>query len=454
MGWGKLTAFKDIFPSEIWPISAIAFLGIMHSIRKKIINTLPLIWTTFVLIIAFFSLGGGRLWNARLLPFLFFSIYLWAAYGLFSLLSVIVYILKVYFAVPTSFTRQFFAVIVAAIVGTVIIFSSSKAMPWIEWSYSGYEAKPDWSQYKQINDFIDNLPPGRVMNEHDNERIGEFGTPRAFELIPYWTDKPVMEGLLVEGSFTSPYHFVNQAELSPKPGSGMSGIDFPSLNISRGITHLQLMNVRYFIASSPEVVSQVSNDLRARLLTKIGDFSIFEIRGDYMYVEVMKNLPVRVRTDDWRSTIILWYLNEIDLSVPIIWDRGEAAIKEFKLIDDENVTNPPFDPINVKGGVISEEIEDERITFETNAIGYPHIIKVSYFPNWWAQGADGPFVVSPSFMMVIPRQQKVTLTYLPTTSDIAGDVITGIGWLIILAFLIINIYKSVTERKINLVERK
>ena len=447
MGWRKLTTLKDIFPKEIWPVAAIAFFGIIHSFRKKVINTLPLFWTTDILAFVFFFLGDGRLWNARLLPFLFFSIYLWAAYGLFSLLSVIVYILKVYFAVPTGFTRQFFAVIVAAIVGIAIVISSPRAMSWIEWNYSGYEAKSGWSEYKQINDFIDDLPAGRVMNEHDNERIGNFGTPRAFELIPYWTDKPAMEGLLVEGSFTSPYHFINQAELSPKPGSGIFGVDFPGLNIPLGITHLQLMNVRYFIASSPEVVDQVRSDPRTKLLTQIGDFSIFEIRGDYRYVEVAKNLPVRVRTDDWRSTIVPWYLNETDLSVHVIWDRGEAALEEFTLIDAENVINPPFVPANQAGSVISEKIENERITFETTAIGYPHIIKVSYFPNWQAQGADGPFVISPSFMMVIPRQREVTLIYESTNSDIIGLILTIIGWIAVFAVLILNLVRVFSSNR-------
>jgi hypothetical protein len=447
MGWQKLTALKDIFPSEIWPYAAIAIFGIIYSFRKKVLNTLPLFWSTFILVIVFFSLEDGRLWNARLLPFIFFSIFLWAAYGLFSLSSVIVYILKVYFAVPTGFTRRFIGIIVAAIVGIVLIFSSPMVMSWIRWNYSGYETKPDWPQYKQINDYIGKLPEGRFMFEHDNDRIGKFGTPRAFELIPYWTDKPVMEGLLVEGSFTSPYHFINQAELSPKPGSGISGIDFPALNIPLGITHLQLMNVRYFMASSPEVVDPVSSDPRAKLLTKIGDFSIFEISGNYKYVEVVKNLPVRVSTNDWRSTIIPWYLNESDLSVPVIWDRGEIAITQFKSVNAENVTNPTVEPVKVAGGIISEKIENEKITFETTAIGYPHIIKVSYFPNWRVQGADGPFLISPSFMMVIPRQKDVTLTYGPTASNIAGDIITGIGWLVILALLILNIYKSIAGRR-------
>jgi hypothetical protein len=447
MWWTKLQNFNDIFPSEIRPVTAIAVIGMIYSFRKKDIRARPLFWNTLILIIAFFSLSGGLIWNARILPFLFFSIYLWAAYGLFSLSDIVTFLFKDLFAIPANISRRFFATIIAATVAVAIIFSNPTAASWIRWNYEGFEAKPDWPQYKQINEYINKLPPGRVMNEEDNNKIDKFGTPRAFELIPYWTNKPAMEGLLVEGSFTSLYHFINQAEISPEPASGISGVNFPSLNISRGITHLQLMNVRYLIVSSPDVAKEVANDQRTKILTKIGDYSIFEISGSNRYVEVMKNWPVRVTTDDWRTTILLWYLNESDLQVPIIWDRGERAIKEFNIIDTLRITDPPTNPIDPKGDVIKETINNQQITFETTAIGYPHLIKVSYFPNWHAEGADGPFVVSPSFMMVIPRQRKVTLTYLPTTSDIVGSIITIFGWLLMIALLIINSIKTIVYHK-------
>ena len=38
-------------------------------------------------------------------------------------------------------------------------------------------------------------------------------------LLPYWTNGCIdsMEGLLFESSTTTPYHFINQAELSAAP---------------------------------------------------------------------------------------------------------------------------------------------------------------------------------------------------------------------------------------------
>ncbi len=56
-------------------------------------------------------------------------------------------------------------------------------------------------------------------------------------------------------------------------------------------------------------------------------------------------------------------------------------------------------------------LEDHRISFDTTAVGVPHLVKVSFFPNWKVSGADGPFRSAPAFMVVIPTQQHVELNF-------------------------------------------
>jgi len=65
-----------------------------------------------------------------------------------------------------------------------------------------------------------------------------------------------------------------------------------------------------------------------------------------------------------------------------------------------------------------------RIRFNTNKVGVPHLIKVSYFPNWEVQGAEGVYPVSPHLMLVIPREKEVVLTYGRSFWDYVGVVIT------------------------------
>ena len=56
-------------------------------------------------------------------------------------------------------------------------------------------------------------------------------------------------------------------------------------------------------------------------------------------------------------------------------------------------------------------IDNEQITFRTNKVNYPHLIKVSYFPNWQIKEGYGPYRVSPSFIAVVPTSSDVKLVF-------------------------------------------
>ena len=66
-------------------------------------------------------------------------------------------------------------------------------------------------------------------------------------------------------------------------------------------------------------------------------------------------------------------------------------------------------------------------------VGVPVVVKTSYFPNWKAHGARGPWRLAPNLMVVIPTSRDVRLTYGETTGDRAGRVLTLAGVLGIVA---------------------
>jgi hypothetical protein len=39
------------------------------------------------------------------------------------------------------------------------------------------------------------------------------------------------------------------------------------------------------------------------------------------------------------------------------------------------------------------------------------MVRVSYFPNWVAEGARGPYHAAPSLMVVVPEQEQVVLEF-------------------------------------------
>jgi hypothetical protein len=84
-------------------------------------------------------------------------------------------------------------------------------------------------------------------------------------------------------------------------------------------------------------------------------------------------------------------------------------------------------------------LEEDQVSFRTNAIGVPHLVKVSYFPNWQVKGAEGPYHAGPSFMIVVPTANEVTLTF-------GNTLVENLGWLLTLAGVVAALLLIVRNR--------
>ena len=56
-----------------------------------------------------------------------------------------------------------------------------------------------------------------------------------------------MEGVYYESSATTPYHFLIQTELSSQPSFAHRGLPYLGFDIDRGVEHLRLLGVRYYL---------------------------------------------------------------------------------------------------------------------------------------------------------------------------------------------------------------
>jgi uncharacterized membrane protein len=70
-------------------------------------------------------------------------------------------------------------------------------------------------------------------------------------------------------------------------------------------------------------------------------------------------------------------------------------------------------------------VEQNSVSFSVDQVGVPVLVRVSYFPNWSVDGAEGVYRVAPNSMVVVPTSHDVVLTYGRTWLD----------WLTILASL-------------------
>jgi hypothetical protein len=94
----------------------------------------------------------------------------------------------------------------------------------------------------------------------------------------------------------------------------------------------------------------------------------------------------------------------------------------------ESIGERPNLPLDTSEDAVSDIVVDNhRISFTTSAIGVPHLVKVSYFPNWTAEGAEGPWRATPSLMVVVPTTEHVVLEFQDTWAESGGKVASLLG---------------------------
>jgi hypothetical protein len=362
----------------------------------------------------------------------------WAGWALGGL-GVVVAVLSLTWMAPVP-TRAFLAVTVAGVLAFGSLAGTNFVFKWSRWNYSGYEAKEAWPEYQGVMARMAQLPPGRVHWEQDstsNTGLDKYGTPMAPMLFPYWTDwtHPSMEGLFFESSLSTPFHFLNATEMSAKPSSPIPGLEYHPFDFDRGLPHLETFGVRYYVSYSTDAADKAEE--RAEL-TKVADatpFAIFEMSEVNMVealtvqpsVFVTAERPLDGDPGNFDDFALDWY-GEIDALDHIVVTDGLASWETVSRVSDMVDIPTGADAAAVSDVVMG----DHSVTFRTTAVGVPHLVKVSYFPNWEAEGADGPFHSTPSLMVVVPTQEEVTLRFENTWAEITGNVLTltGIGGLV------------------------
>jgi hypothetical protein len=338
------------------------------------------------------------------------------------------------------------SVIPASALKAVGISSGPNAVPnWAAYNLTGYQGVPgwsgdakDWVQYHAVVQMMARAGAthgcGQSMWEYNTDLETTFGTPEALMLLPYWTNNCIgsMEGLYFESSATTPYHFLNQSELSQAPSDAMAGLPYPpsgNPDVALGLAHLQLLGVRYFLAFTPNVVRQAQRSPLATQIATAGPFTfggttttwhLFLVK-DAPVVAGLSALPNVVTSlttgTAWQNANVHWWLTPATWGValassgPASWPRV-ATPARTRLV--------PVVPATVTG--IRQGISS--ISFHVSRVGVPVIVRTSYFPSWHATGALGPYRVSPNLMAVVPTSTSVELDYGSTPAHTAGVLVT------------------------------
>ena len=407
MKWTSEIKMEYVFPSHWIILNISACLGLLIAVLKKEKKLIVLLMLTVISLLAYFGLNNTNVWNTRFLPYISFSILLFAAYFIGSIVS---------FARKKSKIIAYILLFVIVCFSLTVVREYTTFTPsWFKWNFEGYQAKPFWSELENLFADIKELPQGRVMWEYHPD-YDKYGTPRVLETLTNYTGHPTYEGLLIESGLTGPFHFINQTETSEHPTAAIAGFTYPPYNFDKGIKHLQMSGAKYFIAYSDKIKAAANNNSDLVKIAEDEPFFLYEIKNSNL-VDSISSFSIEQKDKDWQKRAISWY-KSTSIDTPIVYVRNDKEIEELEdLVGKTNSTNAIS---NINYG-------SDYVEFDTEEINVPVIVKISYFPTWKAVGAKGPYLVSPSYMMVVPTENHVRLYFSYGWVDWIGFALTFIG---------------------------
>lgn len=293
---------------------------------------------------------------------------------------------------------------------------------WADWNYTGLEAKDLWPAFHAMTGALQGtLDDPRVAVEYGpvHEKAGSI---RMYEMLPYFTGRPTLEGVYNQASLmTHPVYYLasEMGATSPNPFKSRY---YSRFDVDSALVHLKLLNAGDVVSVSRELTVALNQRYGVTRVARIPPYTIYRLPDAGGYVTPMTHEPVRAPRRGWRDAAYRWFTRKPLAPAHLVFTDDPR----FALAEEDPWLAPPLKPL--AGGVhVSAQVEGERIRIRTDRPGHPLLVKVSYHPRWRAIGADGPYLVSPALMMVVPREREVELVYGRTAADYVGIALTLMG---------------------------
>lgn len=470
MGYEKVVRYRShLAPQHLRWLVALAGLGALAAAVARSRPGAVLAALAGLSAAAFRLAPQGLVWNPRFLPLWFLCLYLLAGVAVASVAWAAAGLARREGAGAAAAALERTAAagvpLAAAVVALVAVglplrlplldrlplpaTGRSFVPDWVEWNFSGYEAKASHHEYRAVVAAMDRVGRtvgcGRAHWEHE-PALDRLGTPLALMLLPYWTGGCIgtTEGLYAESSATAPFAFMASSELSSRATRPQRGLPYRDADLAVAVGHLRVLGTRYLLVSSDAARAAAAAHPGLRPVAAAGPFSfrhggesgrrrweVYEVAG-WAPVVALGTEPAVVAGlgrggRAWRQASARWFQEPHRWGVPL----AAAGPPGWRRLGAGGAGRAPPAPVPVRPARVSGvRTGDDRIAFRVDRPGTPVLVRTSYFPNWRATGAAGPWRVTPNFMVVVPTAGEVELRYRATAVERAGWALTGLGLLL------------------------
>lgn len=299
---------------------------------------------------------------------------------------------------------------------------------WAEWNYSGWETKPLYPDLKPLYDTLQgNFSQPRVVYEN-SPKFNAAGTPRVFEMLPYFTGRATLESVYTQASIVSPMIFYLQAEISTQPSCPFRQYKCTGYDLLKARQKLSLLGVGELILTSPEILAQAEKADFLHKEAEFGMFHLYAMNNQPSYAEVFQKRPRLIDTPDWRNRFYDWF-REYDGSQPflLLKERAPASIVASLAGGDHSQSNIWEGGDDCRPEV---EVNFNTLTLRTPCPGRAHYLKFSFHSTWKTDTGDPTFLVSPGFIGLVPTKSTVILKFghslIWVVSDFISIVVFGL----------------------------
>ncbi len=303
------------------------------------------------------------------------------------------------------------ALVMTPLLFAIVIAWSTKpvalAAQWLNWNYSGWEAKAMWPELKPLYESLHgDFNDGRVAYEN-NPDYEPAGTMRVFEMMPYFTGRATLESVYLQASVVAPEIFYLQALISLRPSCPFMGYECTAWDLLRAEPHLRLLGVSDLLLSSAPLLNQAANTPFLRKNGTFGMLSSYVLEPKPSLVSLFDHPPKLIAEQGWQRAFYDWFAT-LRADTPLLLVDNRFLPHELR----EGLANGSRRP-----WVIDEKCEPtvkvdyNQIVLDTPCPGAAHLLKFSFHPAWKASTGDALFLVSPGFIGIIPSANHIILTF-------------------------------------------
>ena len=231
------------------------------------------------------------------------------------------------------------------------------------------------------------------------------GSIRMYETLPYFSGRATLEGVYNQAATTTHPVYYLASELFARSPNPFRKRRYSSFDPESALERLRLFNVSQIVAVSPELALGARRARRRGARGALPPYTLYRLKDPGPgYVEPLAFAPVRADPGSWRDASYRWFSRKPANRALLVFTHDAR----FDLTLADAWAPPPERPL--PGGVsVAVRVEAEELRITTSRPGHPLLVKMSFHPRWRAEGADGPYLVSPGLMLIVPRQAEVRL---------------------------------------------